>query len=239
VIKAGEIRANFLSIAWPYVALVGVLCIRHLVRAPHHLDAERQGDIEGLGGQLATANEEIRRLTTKPDIGGDILRVFWAFASEDHWPAHWFGNHSRYYVELRLVNYNSVPCTIDRYIITVRDGDGRIVEGEGRLTLVTICRPIVSYERPGEDPKTHQTTTHPLNISSEWPLERARSKEGWVQFDVRNYVPSIIKEDDVNPHKWLAPWQQDITITAMDSLGGSHQIRNVCADVGACERVRD
>lgn len=55
IIRPGEIRANLLSIAWPYMALVGGLFLRHLIRTPYRLDTERETEIDALSERVVKA----------------------------------------------------------------------------------------------------------------------------------------------------------------------------------------
>ena len=70
----------------------------------------------------AETQEKLRQKTLLPDIKGDILAVFWEFFQDPC--STGYTKHSRYYVKLRLVNYNDVPCTIDGYFITATDFGG-------------------------------------------------------------------------------------------------------------------
>jgi hypothetical protein len=247
VIKQGEVRANFLSIAWPYAALLGVLCLKHLVRTPHHLDSERQGHIDGLSVRLRASCEEIERLTTEPDIGGEILAVFWEPYQDPYSTSE--NVHSHYYVKLRLVNRNNVSCTIDEYRILVNSiyGD-QPCQGKGRPSVIgklrhptsayqdemtfTESSPVaIAYDKSPKPPVRYQedtwTQTRPLDIPRYYPLEHARAAEGWITFEVGNYIPHPVKPEDIRPKEYLAfaPWQQNITIIVVDSLGkGEHPI---------------
>ncbi|MGB9254979.1 MAG: hypothetical protein WCC25_09115 [Candidatus Korobacteraceae bacterium] len=258
VIKPGEFRANFLSIAWPYAALVFFLVVRHMIAVPHKLDEECQRQVDELSTELQSTQKEIQRLNTKPDIGGEIIAVFWEPFQDPYSTAE--NIHSRYYVKLRLVNRNDVPCTVDEYRILVNSiyGD-RPCQGRGSPSGIGKLRHPTSayrdeftfteltdsqraaltlYKNSPPPPRSVSpdtwTQTMPLDIPRHLPLERARKAEGWVTFEVGNYIPSPIQPKDILTREYMAvaPWQQDIVVIVVDSLSkGEHSIYGQWVDV--------
>jgi len=67
LIRPGEIRANLLSIAWPYALLVCVIVLRHLLRAPYELDRKWQIEREDTERKLAEKDAAIEQLTWPSD----------------------------------------------------------------------------------------------------------------------------------------------------------------------------
>lgn len=214
----------------------------------HALEKAHEGhatELKKTTNELATARTEIARLTEIPDIKGEILVVFWeVYRDPNETP---WSKHSRYYIKLRLVNYNDVPCTINRYSVRVASFyDDNVGEGEGNPSPIgKLSHPTYNYtDESTEVVRTSTTTdtwtwTKPINITTQWPLARGRKQEGWVTFDVWNYKPQPIKPDDVAPETFLAHWQQDISVCVTDSLGNLHGIRNILADVSPARFERN
>ena len=59
IIKTGEVRINILSIAWPYVCVLGWFLLRHLVRTPYELDQERQRQAEKMESDVAMLTTKV------------------------------------------------------------------------------------------------------------------------------------------------------------------------------------
>ena len=69
IIKSGEIRANFLSIAWPYALLVAGLFLRHALRTPYELDEERRKKEDELTSEVSKLTERlVPRLSILPAV---------------------------------------------------------------------------------------------------------------------------------------------------------------------------
>lgn len=169
----------------------------------------------------ARTHTEIARLTEKPDIRGDILAAFWAFGVDQQEERR----HSVFVIKLRLVNHNDVPCTIRAYLLAL-DAGQRQLFGEGQPSRVgRLLHPISSYTDDRTDARSDITATYPMNITSEWPLERARDKIGWITFEIRNYVPECVG-NDVRPELTITPWNEHILITITDSLGNLHRVED-------------
>ncbi len=233
---------------FPLAALASITVVR-LVMSPllvyRKLDVDSKIEKVYLRKELDTAVAEITRLKEKPDIHGEILVAFWEVykdTSEMPW-----SKHSRYYIKLRLVNYNDVPCTVDRYSITVASlYDNTTGEGEGKPSSIgKLSHP--TYNFTDENTEIVQTSTtrdtytwvNPINITTQWPLARGRKQEGWVTFDVWNFKPSPVNADDVAPETFLGHWQECISISVVDSLGNTHTITNILADVAPARFQRN
>ncbi len=184
--------------------------------------------------QHKRAEDELAK-NQSPDIKGEILAVFWERPLANDVPPEEVRKHSRYYVKLRLVNHRDVACTINRYFITVESYDRRTGHSEGRLAGIgRLYHPTSSYtDERTETTETSRTYTwtYPLQIESHLPLERAHKKEGWVVFDVLNYVPHAIEPRDMHPEEFLAPWQECVSVRVIDSLENPHDITDILATV--------
>src|ERR1039457_7081725 len=84
IIDARDIRPNLSAIVWPYVMLVAVLFVGHLIRIPYNFDKERQREIGRLNSEKEDAEARISRLTTAPDSRGKILEVCWEQAKDEY-----------------------------------------------------------------------------------------------------------------------------------------------------------
>lgn len=201
---------------------------------------------------LCSADDDISKLKEMPDIGGEILAVFWEPFTDPYSSSP--NNHSRYYIKLRLVNRNDVPCTIDEYRVLVNSIDGNhpgqgkgVPSGIGKLRHPTSgYKDEYTFEELTESQRAVRTLynktlkldtwtqTRPMDIPDTWPLERARKKEGWVIFEIWNYVPSPVEAKDIPAKEYLAfpPWQQNMTVIVLDSLSkGEHPIEGTFVDV--------
>jgi hypothetical protein len=228
---------------WYGVALLGMFVLTYLIgeaayQAIRKAETKLETALEKHDKDYRIAKTEIARLTTMPDIKGDLLVVFWEVyrdANEMAWP-----KHSRYYIKLRLVNHNDVPCTIDRYFVRVEDFyEGKRAEGEGRPSVIGRLSHLTYSYREDEDIEVVErdtardtwTRVKPINITTQSPLARGRKQEGWVTFEVWDFRPSPVKPDDIAPETFLGHWQQSISVYVVDSLGNTHTITNVLADV--------
>lgn len=222
---------------------------RHHRRALESLDADHKQALKKTSDELEAAKSSLVSLG-KPDIKGEILAVFWEVykdANQMPWP-----KHSRFYVKLRLVNHNDIPCTVDRYLITAEDCQAnRVGRGEGSPSDAgRLYHPTYGYEDENTERlegRNHQTTTwtrtKPIDISAQWPLERACKHEGWVTFIVWNFIPfpiTQLPQDDRrnSPEECVASWQQLISVCVIDSLGNPHWITNILADVAPARYTR-
>lgn len=232
------------------IALVFVLEASY--REVRRRERTHESDVGKHQDALDSKDEEIARLTTKPDITGEILAVFWEPWRDPYSTAE--NVHSRYYIKLRLVNRNHVSCTIDEYRILVNSiyrnqpcqGKG-MPSGVGKLrhptsayqdesTFTELRAADTMYDRTPKPPRggpDSWTQTGSLDIPRYSPLERARKAEGWVTFTVGNYIPSPVRAEDIPARGYLAiaPWQQNITVIVVDSLGGEHLIEGEFVNV--------
>jgi hypothetical protein len=245
-----QAKASLKTAVLSVAIVLGCFALYHLVRAPWLIErgrvgkhekevSELKGEANRIEGDLAAAQAEIARLTNMPDIKGEIIVAFWE-VYRDKYEQPW-SKHSHYYLKIRLTNHNNVPCTIDRYSIAVANyhnhknggGDG-IPSSIGKLNHPTFNYTDESTEVI-ETSNAIETRTwmHPIDISPQWPLERGCKHEGWVTFVVWNYVPSSIQADDVAPEGHVGPWQECLTVSVLDSLGNTHPITDVIANVGA------
>lgn len=221
------------------LSIIGIIdgSYRHQQRTLKNVFRDHGTQLTKVRTELAAAISRIARLTEQPDIRGEILVTFWEVYKDIN-EISW-SKHSRYYVKLRLTNYNDVPCTIDRYRIVISHyHDDQSSEGEGKPSSVgTLSHPTYSYtDESTEITKTSTTVdtktwTKPIDISPQWPLKRGCKHEGWVTFVVWNYRPQTVKADDVAPEGVLASWQECISVTVDDSLGNPHTITDVIANV--------
>jgi hypothetical protein len=221
------------------LSIIGIIdgSYRHHKWTLKTLSANHVAERKKIGDELAIAKSEIAGLTERPDIRGDLLVVFWEVYKDDNeisWP-----KHSRYYIKLRLTNYNDVPCTIDRYSVAVADYyDHKNSGGEGKPSSLGRLSHL-TYNYVDEDTEVVETSTtrdtwtrvKPINITTQWPLARGRKQEGWVTFNVWKYRPQSVKPDDLAPETFLGSWQECISVFVVDSLGNTHTITNVIADV--------
>jgi hypothetical protein len=210
---------------------------RHVNRSLERNRRDYETELKKVKDELEAKKLEFASLTTKPDISGKIIVAFWEVyrdINETPW-----SKHSRYYIKLRLTNQNDVPCTIDQYSIAVANyythknggGEGK-PSSTGRLIHLT-------YNYTDEDTEIIETSTSldtrtrtkPIDISPQWPLEKGCKHEGWVTFDVWNYRPEPVKPDDTAPETFLGHWQECVSVFVVDSLGNTHTLTDVIADV--------
>jgi len=149
-----------------------------------------------------------RATVATPSISGDILSVFWERARDAK------GNpeprNSNLFVRLKLVNHEDVPCTVDKYWLTLEIG------GHERRCLGYPSKAgKLQYHRPPDNAEV-ETDVYPLTINYQTPLKLALSREGWVTFH-------IVECDMPNPSApfWL---MQNIKMAVVDSLGTEHII---------------
>lgn len=236
------------------IALIFVLEASY--REVRSRERAHESDIVSHQTALDGKDEEIGRLTTKPDIHGDILAVFWEPFRDPYSTSG--NNHSRYFIKLRLVNRNDAPCTINEYLVLVDSLEGNHPgKGKGSPSGIGKLRHPTSgykdeytfeeltereraartmYNNSPQMPRKYVDTwtqTMPLDIPRHLALERARKAEGWVVFEIWNYLPSPIRPEDILPREYLAvgPWQQEIKVVVVDSLGNTHTIEEAWADV--------
>jgi hypothetical protein len=179
---------------------------------------------------------EIDRLTTKPDIRGEVLGAFWQFCFDDSGTMR----GSRYYVKVRLTNHNHASCTVDEYRLAVDEiGGGSIGQGRnGRPSPIGNLRhPTSAYHDEGTVTEVKNgvadtfTWIRPLDIPRHLPLDRGKKAEGWLVFDIWNYLPNSIDANQPAPEKTVSPWQQMVDVTVIDSLGGEHIINGFAVNV--------
>lgn len=218
IISKDQVRGAYWSIAWPYAILVGVLLLRHLVKTPAEMDAERADEVEA-------ANEARARILAKsmrPDIRGKVVAVFWV-----GFPPGLY-RISRYFVKLELVNHNEVPCTISDYemrFVPVPGGDD---EEEHSVSAKDFAIGKIEHRSVFADKFTNaldpaggrfETHIFPSRISAEYPLTRGCAKEAWVQFDFTDRVP-VFHNDGMDCT------QDFFYILVTDSLGFIHEINS-------------
>ena len=138
----------------------------------------------------------------RPSLSGEILAVFWSKASGIR--------SSNFFVKLKLVNHEDIPCTIDRFWFTLTIG------GYERRCLGYPSKVgRLQYRRPYDNAEV-TTEVYPLTISYDTPLKLALPREGWIMF-------YVIECDMPNPAApfWL---MQNIKMAVVDSLGNEHTI---------------
>jgi hypothetical protein len=74
LIKTEDIKANFWSIAWPYVVLVVGFFVYHLVRAPKKLDDDRQLEVDTATNAHLEARAKLREHLERDDAPHLVLR---------------------------------------------------------------------------------------------------------------------------------------------------------------------
>ncbi|HXM61484.1 MAG TPA: hypothetical protein VN950_11580 [Terriglobales bacterium] len=218
---------------------------RHTRRILDQAHNGRKAEVKKVEDELAVANAKINKLETMPDISGEILVAFWEVRRDlDGMP---WSKHSRYYIKLRLVNHNDVPCTINKYSLSIANyGDDKRTKGEGTPSSVgKLSHPTYTYiDENAEIIETDgcsevRTRIGPINITTQWPLARGRKQEGWVTFDVWNYVPEPIKRiGEINPSASLAPWKQVMSVCVVDSLGNVHKAEDDLVEIATARFER-
>jgi len=205
--------------------------------------------------QLISEEAEVLRLRMTPDIAGEILAVF-VVPTKDEWKEqieNEFGDHPRdgwryhldgrrYYLRVRLVNRNEVPCTLISYRLHIEDERPPIYSESEEL-----CSPEALLYDPPEYRDGNSTlvispflkgrtvTVPLLKPQTDIPLERGRHHDGWISFFFAEYRPAgeshaYMSDEMLHEHygDYIPPgvrmsdgitsWRQDLKLTITDSL---------------------
>jgi hypothetical protein len=164
-------------------------------------------------GEGADAEEkEENELRLRPSISGEILSIFWRKAKDkDGKPEP---RNSDFHVKLKLVNHEDLPCSIDKYWLTITIG------GHERRCLGMPSKTGTLLFQSPVDNTPVETEIYPLTVNYDTPLKLALAREGWVTFHVI--------ECDMPPAPF---WLMNIRLVVTDSLGNEHPIGSSSATV--------
>lgn len=115
----------------------------------------------------------------------------------------------RYYLEISLVNYAEVSCTVQDFKLRV--------SGAAPVTGTTCIRGTIEpFTKVGDySISCPPTQIFPLQVGRTNPLVRAIEQIGWVEFYVENICTFLTTE---------APGEETFSVIVIDSLGVHHPI---------------
>ena len=184
----------------------GLIAVVILVVA-HKMKEEGEEQFEGysLFDGAITNSDRGAKAHPKPAITGELTAIFWSKQRDTEADCKFAS--SNFFVRLKLVNHEDVPCTIDKYWLTLT------LEGnERRLVGYPSKAGKLQYRSPIDNAVT-EVEVSPLTVNYDTPLRRALSREGWITFHVIYY-------DAPN-----APfWNMDLKLVVTDSLGNDHPV---------------
>jgi hypothetical protein len=169
---------------------------------------------------LKAKDAEIDRLTHEPDINVRIMAVFWDHARDMHGNA--FLDDSCFFVKLKLINRNDVPCTVDKFWMM----DKSVTSFQRKFPGFNVYGVLAhSSMYGGPDTKEtdagKETRIAPIMVAAHNPLKRGCAQEGWVQFHAMSVAQPPEGKDF--PGFWV--WKQ-FTVVIEDSLGHEHERTN-------------
>ncbi|HZL28255.1 MAG TPA: hypothetical protein VFC39_17170 [Acidobacteriaceae bacterium] len=162
--------------------------------------------ILGLSLWAKPKNKSTEETTTAPmpDLHGRIIR---AFRDEDQ---------QCYFLEIGLTNQSEASCTVAKYMLNVLDAEAAIGSIQLRGTMEEFT-PVGNYSI-----SSPPFQVQPLHIDDFHPLQRGIEQIGWVEF----YVESA----KARPAD-MASWEENFTLTVIDSLDNNHLIEEPSTSV--------